>query len=132
MLKLYGFAVSNYYNMVKLALLEKGVVSENELAAVHPRLLVRLFASPLGVRMLAAGELPEPSQDLDGTVAWLSERPLKAGARVLVKHGTKTTQAIMTSITAVTERHAGTARQTCLNVSGTKAVAASNSTMKVL
>ena len=24
MLKLYGFAVSNYYNMVKLALLEKG------------------------------------------------------------------------------------------------------------
>ena len=41
----------------RAALLEKGVVSENELAAVHPRLLVRLFASPLGVRMLAAGEL---------------------------------------------------------------------------
>ena len=28
MLKLYGFAVSNYYNMVKLALLEKGVPFE--------------------------------------------------------------------------------------------------------
>ena len=28
MLKLYGFAVSNYYNMVKLALLEKGVAFE--------------------------------------------------------------------------------------------------------
>ena len=41
----------------RAALLEKGVVSKNELAAVHPRLLVRLFASPLGVRMLAAGEL---------------------------------------------------------------------------
>ena len=41
----------------RAALLEKGVVSENELVAVHPRLLVRLFASPLGVRMLAAGEL---------------------------------------------------------------------------
>ena len=41
----------------RAALLEKGVVSENELAAVHPRMLVRLFASPLGVRMLAAGEL---------------------------------------------------------------------------
>ena len=41
----------------RAALLEKGVVSENELAVVHPRLLVRLFASPLGVRMLAAGEL---------------------------------------------------------------------------
>ena len=38
-------------------LLESGVVSENELAAVRPHLLVRLFASPLGVRMLAAEEL---------------------------------------------------------------------------
>ena len=28
MLKLYGFAVSNYYNMVKLALLEKGLPFE--------------------------------------------------------------------------------------------------------
>ena len=28
MLKLYGFSVSNYYNMVKLALLEKGVPFE--------------------------------------------------------------------------------------------------------
>lgn len=28
MLKLYGFAVSNYYNMVKMALLEKGVPFE--------------------------------------------------------------------------------------------------------
>ncbi len=28
MIKLYGFAVSNYYNMVKLALLEKGVPFE--------------------------------------------------------------------------------------------------------
>ena len=41
----------------RAALLEKGVVSENELGAVHPRMLVRMFASPLGVRMLAAGEL---------------------------------------------------------------------------
>jgi glutathione S-transferase len=28
MLKLYGFSVSNYYNMVKLALLEKGLSFE--------------------------------------------------------------------------------------------------------
>ena len=41
----------------RAALLEKGIVSENELATVRPRLLVRLFASPLGVRMLAAKEL---------------------------------------------------------------------------
>lgn len=46
MLKLYGFAVSNYYNMVKLALLEKGVPFEEvpffagqtpEALAVSPR-----------------------------------------------------------------------------------------------
>ena len=31
MLKLYGFSVSNYYNMVKLALLEKGLPFEEVL-----------------------------------------------------------------------------------------------------
>ena len=31
MLKLHGFAVSNYYNMVKLALLEKGLPFEEVL-----------------------------------------------------------------------------------------------------
>ena len=30
MLKLCGFAISNYYNKVKLALLEKGIVSPHE------------------------------------------------------------------------------------------------------
>lgn len=34
MLKLYGFAVSNYYNMVKLALLEKGIAFEE--VPFHP------------------------------------------------------------------------------------------------
>ena len=46
MLKLYGFAVSNYYNMVKLALLEKGLPFEEvpfyagqsaEALAISPR-----------------------------------------------------------------------------------------------
>ena len=46
MIKLYGFAVSNYYNMVKLALLEKGVPFEEvpffagqtpEALAISPR-----------------------------------------------------------------------------------------------
>ena len=44
-------------NIISMDLKPGAMVSENELAAVHPRLLVRLFASPLGVRMLAAGEL---------------------------------------------------------------------------
>ena len=34
MLKLYGFPLSNYYNMVKIALLEKGI--EFELVDAHP------------------------------------------------------------------------------------------------
>ena len=34
MLKLCGFSASNYYNKVKLALLEKGVAFEEELAWV--------------------------------------------------------------------------------------------------
>jgi len=38
MLKLYGFSVSNYYNMVKLALLEKGLAFEEVpfLPGKHP------------------------------------------------------------------------------------------------
>lgn len=47
MLKLCGFAVSNYYNKVKFALLEKGVAFEEELVWTDrsPELLAR---SPLG------------------------------------------------------------------------------------
>ena len=45
MLKLCGFAASNYYNKVKLALLEKGLSFEEELAWVGE---VDLQASPLG------------------------------------------------------------------------------------
>jgi glutathione S-transferase len=47
MLKLCGFAASNYYNMVKLALLEKRVPFEEQLvwASQDEALLVR---SPMG------------------------------------------------------------------------------------
>lgn len=41
---------------------------------------------------------PQPVQDLDGMVAWLSERPLRVGQKVLVKHTTRTTQAIVRDI----------------------------------
>ena len=44
-------------NIISMELKPGAMVSENELAAVKPYLLVRLFASPLGVRMLAAQEL---------------------------------------------------------------------------
>ncbi|WP_248804053.1 glutathione S-transferase family protein [Pseudomonas sp. MWU13-2100] len=57
MLKLYGFAVSNYYNMVKLALLEKGVPFEEvsfyagqtpEALAISPRGKVPVLGVPQG------------------------------------------------------------------------------------
>ncbi|AQP43405.1 sulfate adenylyltransferase subunit 1 [Tessaracoccus flavus] len=41
---------------------------------------------------------PEPTQDLDGMVAWLAERPLRVGQKVLVKHTTRTTQAVVRDI----------------------------------
>jgi glutathione S-transferase len=48
MIVLHGFSLSNYYNKVKLALLEKGVLFTEE--TIHPRKMdeAALAASPLG------------------------------------------------------------------------------------
>ena len=46
----------------------------------------------------AAAELPEPVRDLVASVAWLGERPLTPRARVLVKHGAATVQAMVTEL----------------------------------
>ncbi len=51
-----------------------------------------------GDLIAAADGAPEPSQDLTGLVSWLAERPLRAGARVLVKHGTTTVRGIVRSL----------------------------------
>ncbi len=51
-----------------------------------------------GELIAAADEAPEPTQDLDGMVAWLAERPLRVGQKVLVKHTTSTTQAVVREI----------------------------------
>ena len=48
MLVLHGSAISNYYNKVKLALLEKGVPFEEAYAATHSSDEAVLSASPLG------------------------------------------------------------------------------------
>ncbi len=48
MIKLCGFAVSNYYNKVKLALLEKGIPFEEELVMTGSKDEAVLSASPLG------------------------------------------------------------------------------------
>ncbi|MGZ4543028.1 MAG: elongation factor 1-alpha C-terminal domain-related protein, partial [Mycobacteriaceae bacterium] len=49
-----------------------------------------LIASP--------ADAPTPVTELDATVCWLAEQPLRTGARVLIKHGTRTTQAVVSSI----------------------------------
>ncbi|UTT47268.1 sulfate adenylyltransferase subunit 1 [Rhodococcus gordoniae] len=41
---------------------------------------------------------PEPLSEFEATVCWLAEKPLRPGARLLLKHGTRTTQAIVGTI----------------------------------
>lgn len=48
MLTLHGFALSNYYNKVKLALLEKGIAFEEKQVGVMNKDEALLLASPLG------------------------------------------------------------------------------------
>ncbi|UGT60504.1 sulfate adenylyltransferase subunit 1 [Nocardia asteroides] len=43
----------------------------------------------------AVADAPEPIDDFEATVCWLGDKPLRPGARLLLKHGTKTTQAIV-------------------------------------
>jgi len=51
-----------------------------------------------GDLIAAAGSPPPLSDTLTVTVCWLSDRPLRPGARVLVKHGTRTEAAIVTAL----------------------------------
>ncbi|WP_285727780.1 sulfate adenylyltransferase subunit 1 [Psychromicrobium xiongbiense] len=43
----------------------------------------------------AAGTTREATQDLYSSLCWLSPKPLREGAKVLVKHGTRTVQALI-------------------------------------
>jgi sulfate adenylyltransferase subunit 1 len=51
-----------------------------------------------GAVIAAAETLPVARRDVDAELFWLDPRPLNAGARVLVKHGTATVQAIVSSV----------------------------------
>ncbi|WP_251153087.1 GTP-binding protein [Cellulosimicrobium sp. Marseille-Q4280] len=51
-----------------------------------------------GDLIAAADEAPEVSQDVEGTVAWLADRPLLPGSRVLLKHTTRTVQAVVRDV----------------------------------
>ena len=51
-----------------------------------------------GAVIAASGSLPEPRRELDASVFQLDPRPLVPGARVLVKTGTSTVQALVTAV----------------------------------
>lgn len=51
-----------------------------------------------GELIASAVDAPTPVQDVDAMVCWLAERPLRVGARVLLKHGTRTVQAVVRAI----------------------------------
>ena len=76
MLKLAGFAASNYYNVVKLALLEKGVPFEEQLAWLGE---TDPAASPLGkvpYAITEQGPISESTVLLEYVEARYPERPL--------------------------------------------------------
>ncbi|GAB4099453.1 sulfate adenylyltransferase subunit 1 [Sinomonas halotolerans] len=52
-----------------------------------------------GDTIAAAGTLPESSADLYASLAWLSPKPLREGAKVLVKHGTSTVRGLVRAVT---------------------------------
>ncbi|HEY0803583.1 MAG TPA: GTP-binding protein [Pseudonocardiaceae bacterium] len=48
--------------------------------------------------IVAATDPPRVTDELDATLCWLSDKPLRSGARVLLKHGTRTVQAMVTAL----------------------------------
>ncbi|HEY2194054.1 MAG TPA: GTP-binding protein [Actinomycetospora sp.] len=72
-----------------------------ESATAGESVVVRL-ADDLGVArgavIAAADDAPEPVTEFSATLAWLHEKPLVPGRRLLVKHGTHTVQAMITEV----------------------------------
>ncbi|MFC3241300.1 sulfate adenylyltransferase subunit 1 [Gordonia humi] len=54
-----------------------------------------------GDLIASVADAPEPAQEFSATVCWLAEKALRPGARLLLKHGTKTTQVIISSLDAL-------------------------------
>lgn len=70
--------------------------------AVAGQSVVLRLAGDLGVArgaLLASPDAAEPVTEFDATVAWLHEKPLRPGARLLLRHGTRTVQAIVGAVT---------------------------------
>ncbi|MEV0503167.1 GTP-binding protein [Streptomyces spectabilis] len=64
---------------------------------------------------------PEVTDQLDATVCWLGDTPLEAGARLLLKHGTRTTAAQVTELISRfdEQRLSVVARPSALNLNDT-------------
>ncbi len=72
-----------------------------EEAAAPQSVALRLaeeFDVARGDTIAAAGTVREASADLYASLCWLSPKPLREGAKVLVKHGTRTVQALVRSV----------------------------------
>ena len=78
---------------------------EGELAeAVAGQSVTLLLADDIDITrgdlIAPAAAAPSVSDDFDATLAWLGDKPLRPGARVLVKHGTRTVQAMVGALSA--------------------------------
>lgn len=70
-------------------------------AAAPQSVAIRLaqeFDVARGDTISAAGTFSESTADLDAALCWLSPKPLREGAKVLVKHGTRTVQALVRNV----------------------------------
>jgi len=48
--------------------------------------------------LASAAQPPTVTNELDATLCWLADKPLRPGARLLLKHGTRTTQVIVAAL----------------------------------
>lgn len=72
-----------------------------EEAAAPQSVAVRLadeFDVARGDTIAAAGTVREATADLYASLCWLSPKPLREGQKVLVKHGTRTVQALVRNV----------------------------------
>jgi sulfate adenylyltransferase subunit 1 len=73
--------------------------------AFAPRSVVLRLSEEIDVArgdlIAAASSAPEPTRDLAATVCWLSVEPLSKHSRVLLKHTTRTTRAIISAVDGI-------------------------------
>ena len=80
--------------------------ADGELEAAHTGRSVTLLLTDdvdisRGDLISSVTDAPEPAQQFTATVCWLAEKALRPGARLLLKHGAKTTQVIISSLDAL-------------------------------